>query len=119
MTAAVFCPECGNRLKLGAHPRPGQRRVCSNCGARLEIVNLNPLILDVYDMKMPSSRTIQEKNTVVEVLCPECDHSIKLGTHPHERQQITCPECRFRLEVVSSDPLELDIPMAMWKRGSR
>ena len=119
MTTAVFCPDCGNRLKLGAHPRNGQRKICPGCGTRLEIVSVNPLILDAHDINVPSPRTIPRKKMVVESLCPECDHSLRLGSHPREGQQAVCPGCRTHLEVVSLDPLELDIPMALWKRGSR
>ena len=118
MTAAVFCSDCGNRLKLGAHPRVGQRKVCPRCGTRLEIVSVSPLILDVYDINTPRPRTIPKK-TVAESICPECDHSVRLGPHPREGQQVECPGCRTDLEVVSVDPLDLDIPLAMWKKGSR
>jgi lysine biosynthesis protein LysW len=40
--------------------------------------------------------------------CPECEHSLNLGAQPYEGQQVICPECRARLEVVSLKPLELD-----------
>jgi lysine biosynthesis protein LysW len=119
MTAAVLCPDCGNRLKLGAHPRAGQRKVCPDCDTRLEIVSASPLILDIYDINRPSPRKIPGKKTVAESFCPECEHPLRLGSHPREGQQVMCPECRTHLEVVSLDPLELDTPIAVWKRGSR
>jgi lysine biosynthesis protein LysW len=119
MTAVVFCPDCGNRLKPGAHPRAGQRKVCPECGTRLEIVSVNPLILDVYDINMPGPRTVPIKKTVAESICPECDHSLRLGSHPREGQQVICPGCRTCLEVVSLDPLDLETSMVIWKRDSR
>ena len=119
MTAGVLCPDCGNRLKLGAHPRPGQRKVCPECATRLEIVSVRPLTLDVYELNMPSPRTFPIKKTVAESVCPECDQALRLGHHPQEGQQVTCPGCKTDLEVVSLDPLDLDIATGIWKRGPR
>jgi lysine biosynthesis protein LysW len=80
---------------------------------------VSPLILDVYDINMPRPRTIPMKKKVAETLCPECDHALRLGSHPREGQQVMCPGCRTDLEVVSLDPLDLDIPIAVWKKGLR
>ena len=118
MTITAFCPECYQRLKLGARPRIGQRSVCSRCNTHLEIVALSPPELDVSDI-LPGSDAIAKKRGVVETLCVECDHSLKLGTHPRRGQQLVCPECQAQLEVVSLNPLELDIPMTAWKKGKR
>ena len=112
MTTVAFCPECDYRFKLGGRPRIGQRRVCPNCGVRLEIVNLSPVELDVYDIRVPSARATPHKKAAAEGICPECDHSLKLGAHPREGQQVMCLECKTPLEVVSLSPLELDVP---WK----
>jgi MFS family permease len=119
MTTIAFCPECDHRFKLGARPRIGQRRVCPNCSTRLEIVNLSPVELDVYDIYVPSAGATPHKNAAAEAICPKCDHSLKLGTHPREGQQVMCLECTTHLEVVSLNPLELDIPMIGWKKGLR
>jgi len=52
MTTA-FCPECEHSLNLGARPREGQRLICTECGARLEVISLKPLELDwVYDEEL-------------------------------------------------------------------
>jgi len=49
MTTA-FCPECEHSLNLGAQPYEGQRVICPECGACLEVISLKPLELDwVYD----------------------------------------------------------------------
>jgi lysine biosynthesis protein LysW len=46
----TFCPECEHSLNLGAQPYVGQRVICPQCGARLEVVSLRPLELDwVYE----------------------------------------------------------------------
>ncbi len=42
-------------------------------------------------------------------LCPECDASIDVGDDVEEGQILDCPECNARLEVVSTNPLELDV----------
>lgn len=40
--------------------------------------------------------------------CPECGGSVRFGTWPQEGQRLSCGECGARLEVISSQPLELD-----------
>ena len=109
MTNNALCPECDHRLKLGVRPRIGQRSVCSKCNTPLEIVSLSPLELDIYDTYQPKPALTANRRTMAEAVCPECDCSIKLGTHPRGGQQIVCPECRTQLEVASLNPLELDI----------
>jgi alpha-aminoadipate/glutamate carrier protein LysW len=42
-------------------------------------------------------------------LCPECDAAIDVGDDVEEGQIVDCPECDARLEVVSTNPLELDV----------
>ena len=44
------CPDCGEMVRVGSRPKEGLRFTCSNCGASLEIINLEPLELDwAYD----------------------------------------------------------------------
>lgn len=44
--ATAFCLECGNTIILGARLHEGQRLICTECGARLEVINVVPLELD-------------------------------------------------------------------------
>lgn len=44
-TVTALCPECGEKLKLGATPSQGQKLTCPNCWASLEVVSLTPLEL--------------------------------------------------------------------------
>ena len=44
--AVADCPDCGERISLGFRPREGQQLACSDCGALLEIISLQPLELD-------------------------------------------------------------------------
>jgi alpha-aminoadipate/glutamate carrier protein LysW len=42
--------------------------------------------------------------------CPECDAMIDIDEDlVEEGQAVECPECGAELEVVSTDPVELDI----------
>ena len=41
--------------------------------------------------------------------CPECDAAIDVGDDFEEGQIVYCPECDARLEVVSTNPLVLDV----------
>jgi len=40
--------------------------------------------------------------------CPECDAQIDIGDDVEEGQKLDCPECGAELEVVNTNPLELD-----------
>jgi lysine biosynthesis protein LysW len=44
--AIAFCPDCEEPVHLGGRPKVGQRIVCLNCGADLEVVEVSPLELD-------------------------------------------------------------------------
>lgn len=44
--ALADCPDCGERISVGFGARQGQRLTCSNCGAYLEVINLDPLEVD-------------------------------------------------------------------------
>ncbi len=43
-------------------------------------------------------------------LCPECEASIDIGDNElEEGQRLDCPECSAELEVVNTNPVELDV----------
>jgi len=44
--AVATCAECDEEIEVSDRARVGQRVVCPNCGARLEVVSSNPLELD-------------------------------------------------------------------------
>lgn len=118
----AFCPECGQRLKLGTRPFKGQRVLCSACETNLSIVSLSPLELEVA---MSTHRIGRKKSNSVEVACPECEASIRLSARAREGQQILCDECDTLLEIISADPLELDVATMVdikpnrWQKGKR
>jgi lysine biosynthesis protein LysW len=44
---------------------------------------------------------------MTSVCCPECGQVFDLR-EPSEGQQVVCPHCQTRLEVLNLEPLELD-----------
>jgi alpha-aminoadipate carrier protein LysW len=42
--------------------------------------------------------------------CPECDGVISVE-NPREGSTLRCPNCGEELEVISSDPFEVDFPL--------
>ena len=112
------CPECGNRLKLGAHPHKGQRIVCPDCERNLTIINLNPIELDLLAPER-SSKKAKKGARINEVPCPECDELIKLNTHSSPGFRLKCGNCNTLLEVVDTNPLELDIAFDINTRSAR
>ena len=113
----AYCPECNRRLKVGAHPYLDQRLRCSGCETNLVVVSLRPLELDVDLLNRRTKKTNKRPHTV-EIPCPECENGIKLNSHAHLGQQLRCPACYTTLEVVSTDPLDLDVALtAGWRSG--
>jgi lysine biosynthesis protein LysW len=41
--------------------------------------------------------------------CPECGGDIDVGDEVEEGQTLDCPECEATLEVVTANPLELNV----------
>lgn len=42
--------------------------------------------------------------------CVECDEDIEINDRPRRGLRVICPNCGVKLEVVSTVPIELDIP---------
>ncbi len=45
---------------------------------------------------------------MILVNCPECDAEIRLE-NPEIGEIVVCPDCGVELEVVSTDPVKLDL----------
>ena len=44
---ASRCPSCGEKIFLGEHPKVGQYLLCSICDEKVEIIKLDPIVLDM------------------------------------------------------------------------
>lgn len=42
-------------------------------------------------------------------LCPECRTAIDIDDEVEEGQMVDCPECGLELQVVNTDPVELEV----------
>ncbi len=42
-------------------------------------------------------------------VCPECEAAIDVEDDVEEGQTVDCPECGAQLEVVNTNPIELDV----------
>ena len=42
-------------------------------------------------------------------LCPECRNAIDIDDEVEEGQTVDCPECGVELQVVNTDPVELEV----------
>jgi uncharacterized paraquat-inducible protein A len=52
--------------------------------------------------------TTSGMSRVTVAYCPSCDACIRFHTLPLQGVVIQCPECRTRVEVIHTLPLELD-----------
>lgn len=51
---------------------------------------------------------------MAESHCPNCGATVSVLLVPPMGTQIRCPECDWRLEVISSDPFDVDFPLTYW-----
>ena len=42
-------------------------------------------------------------------LCPECEGEVDIPTDAMENELVSCPECGSELEIMSLDPMELEL----------
>ena len=47
--------------------------------------------------------------TVMTATCPECEAELTLGDDVEKGEIVQCPECSAELEVVNTEPLELEL----------
>lgn len=103
----LICPECERPLKFSGHPHRGQRINCNNCKAKLLVVGVKPFELD---LAVPPRAAKSRKETgIVEISCPQCDHTIRPSRRARQSEKMVCSICHTQLEVINSDPLELDV----------
>lgn len=107
----ILCPECESLVKLGGKPHRGQKIRCPRCQSNLVVIGVKPIELDVVTPDNQSTKSKKSSN-LVEVACPECDHFVKLSSRSRKGEQVVCDACLTPLEVVDTDPLELDVSTA-------
>jgi alpha-aminoadipate carrier protein LysW len=42
-------------------------------------------------------------------ICPDCDGEVRVSSDVEIGDYVSCPECGVELEILETDPLELDI----------
>lgn len=47
--------------------------------------------------------------TNTTTFCPECDADVEIPADAMENELISCHDCGAELEIISLDPLELDL----------
>lgn len=98
------CPICGDPVKLKNSPRLGQTLTCSGCDAELEVVNISPFELDVFDIDKSTSQQFSKNN----LKCLVCLTKIPYDKELWVGDRIDCPTCGAELLVTSLNPVELD-----------
>ena len=59
----AMCPECEGEFRTGPILKVGQRLVCPNCDAELEVIHLSPLELDwAFDEPASGTETAEEES---------------------------------------------------------
>jgi len=111
----LFCPECDQSLHLGSQPHKGQRIICPDCGVNLTVVNLEPLQVNITNQVSSANG----KPNTVNVDCPHCDEFVRLNMYVREGYQVTCLSCGYLLEVINTEPLELELAVIAAKMKQR
>jgi len=104
-----YCPECSHRFKLKAPLKTGGQLACPKCKVNLIITSASPLELDLA-ITTAKPKTKQAV-LAIEAPRPECDHPIKLKSRIHQGAVFMCENCSADLEVVSTNPVELDLAL--------
>ena len=103
----VFCPVCESNLNLRENPQKGQHILCVGCKTELAVVSINPVELEPFLGGRLSKE--KKKGRGVETFCPECGRTIRLGANIHMGERVVCSSCKTTLELISTNPPELDV----------
>jgi len=86
--SGTVCPGCRERAEIGPRIRKGDWVTCSRCGADLEVISVDPLMLDwAYDGP--------EADFTDKLAAPAVDRSLALGAYVANRESgaITAARC--------------------------
>ena len=62
------------------------------------------------DTNPEQDETEKKEVRMVTATCVECDEEIEINDRPRRGLRVICPNCGAQLEVVSTNPIELDLP---------
>ncbi len=115
----TLCPECEYSLKLGARAHKGQKIVCPECQSKLAIVSVDPFEVELITPDHSAATVVKTKT--IDIDCPECEGFVRLSVKVPEGYQLVCPTCKNALEVISTDPIELEmaIPTKLKQRHAK
>lgn len=116
--SGIICPECESPLKFGGQLHRGKRIHCARCKASLIVVDVKPPILEIATSANRAAKPKKEAGTI-ETMCPQCDHVLKLSSRTRLGEKMVCHICHTQLEVVSIDPLELDVARTIKSQSIR
>ena len=51
MMLKINCPECDAEIQMDAHTELGEILVCSDCGVDLEVISLDPFLVELAPME--------------------------------------------------------------------
>ena len=61
-----FCPACEMPIRIGKHPRVGQRLTCPHCSTSLEVSEVSPLELNWVEDKRPEAEGSGDRAAATE-----------------------------------------------------
>jgi alpha-aminoadipate carrier protein LysW len=56
-----------------------------------------------------TERLIRGKITNMTATCPECDADVAIPADAMENELISCPDCGSELEIISLNPVQLEL----------
>lgn len=54
------CPSCGEKISIGEQPQIGKYLLCSICDEKVEIVNLDPIVLELIYVPGDNGHSLDE-----------------------------------------------------------
>lgn len=110
MKISAECPLCGVNIPFSKMPSIGNQINCPTCESSLVVIDLNPLELEILFEDLPAEPVNLGTNDRPIVRCPLCDEKLKLPAKVRIGQLITCTGCESELEVIDTEPIQLEAP---------
>jgi len=110
MKISAECPLCGINISFNKMPTIGNQLNCPTCETSLVVVDQSPLELEIIFEELPADPVNLGNNERPIIRCPLCDEKLKLPGKVRIGQIITCTGCESELEIVDTDPIQLESP---------